>query len=195
MRSLGYWPLLSHLTRLQMRFTALGLIFLFASTTLAAPFRHPSRQGVTHSCLAPCDAVADTEAAIGITARSNFHDWLERRATNRRKNAARRRKSAYEAARNVQLQKASVKAIMKHKTEHGLGKKAPPNAAAIAAGKKAADAKNRELTDAAQAKHKKLREAAKEHSKTKNLPGRNDVFTIAAGNGRLTSIAWILHGT
>jgi len=59
-----------------------------------------------------------------------------------------------------------------------------PNAAAIAAGKIAVHAKNQELRDAAQAKHKKLREAAKDHRNTKNLPGRNDVFTIAAGNGR-----------
>lgn len=177
-----------------MRSIILSALFLFVSVTLAAPLDLSSRQDDTYFSLALRDGVADTGAAIGITARSDFDDenWLERRINSGKRianKAARKdRKTAVEAEVNKARQTA-----MKNSNK-GLGKKAAKTtiakAAAHAAGRTAARNKKNELKATAQAKHLQMKAAGEEHRKTKKLPVRKtahgkleQIFTVPAGNG------------
>jgi hypothetical protein len=170
-----------------MRFITLSAIFLFASTTLAAPLGLSSRQGDTYSSLALRDGVADSGAAIGITARSDFdnENRLERRIVKAKKIANKAARKERKTAAKAEVSQARQKAI--NKSNKNLGKtdaRTPAGKkAAHAAGNTAAQNKKHELKTAAQAKHLQMKAAGVEHRKTTGLPGRNQKFTIPAGNG------------
>jgi hypothetical protein len=167
-----------------MRFITLSALFLFASTTLAAPLDLLSRQEDTYSSLVLRDDVADIGAAIGVTARSDFDDenWLERRISRAKKIANKAARTLRKTAAKAEVAQASQKAMKK------LGKTAvrtaAGRAAAKAAGKQAAQAKKQELKTAAHTKHLQMKAAGVEHRKTTGLPGRNQKFTVPAGNGK-----------
>jgi len=167
-----------------MRFITLSALFLFASTTLAAPLDLSTRQEDTYSSLALRDDVADIGAAIRVTARSDFDDenWLERRISRAKKIANKAARTQRKTAAKAEVAQAKQKAMNK------LGKTAvrtpAGKAAAHAAGKKAAQDKKTELKTAAHTKHLQMKAAGVEHRKTTGLPGRNQKFTIPAGNGK-----------
>jgi hypothetical protein len=167
-----------------MRFITLSAIFLFASTTLAAPLGLSSRQRDTYSSLALRDGIADSGAAIGITARSDFNNEnrLERRTARATKTANNAARNGRRTAAKAEVSQARKEAIDNHLGTTGAGTRAGKKAA-HAAGDRAAQNKKHELKTAAQAKHLQMKAAGVEHRKTTGLPGRNQKFTIPAGNG------------
>jgi len=171
-----------------MRFITLSALFLFASTTLAAPLDLSSRQEDTYSGLALRDGVADTGVAIGITARSDFDDenWLERRIIAAKKIANKAARKARKTAAKAEVAQARQKGVNKYNT--GVGKKDAKLPAHVKAARVAGDAAGRakktELRTAAQAKHHQMKAAGAEHRATTGLPGRNQKFTIPAGGGK-----------
>jgi len=172
-----------------MRLITLSALFLFASTTLAAPLDLSSRQDDKYFSLSLRDGVADTGAAIGITARSDFDDenWLERRITSAKKIANKAARKQRKTAAKAEVAKARQNAMIK--SNRGLGKKTAKTpagvAAAHAAGSTAAQNKKNELKTAAQAKHLQMEAARVEHKKTEGLPDRKpeQIFTVPAGHG------------
>jgi len=171
-----------------MRFITLSALFLFVSTTLAAPLDLSSRQEDTYSSLALRDGAADTVAAIGITARSDFDDdnWLERRVIKAKKIANKAARKERKTAAKAQVAQARQKGM--NKSNASQGKKAAKTPAGVkashAAGKTAAQNKKQELKSASQAKHLQMKAAGAEHRKTTGLPGRKEKFTVPAGNGK-----------
>ena len=175
-----------------MRLITLSALFLFASTTLAAPLDLFSRREDTYSSLASRDGVADAGGAIGITARSDFDDenWLERRLIHSsikskkivNKVARKERKTAAKA----EVGQARQKGINKSNVSQGkkMAKTPAGKAVSEAAGRTAAQNKEKELRDAAHTKHHQMKEAGGEHRKTSGLPGRNQKFTVPGGNGK-----------
>jgi len=171
-----------------MRFITLSALFLFASTTLAAPLDLSSRQEDAYSGLALRDGVTDTGAAIGITARSDFDDenWLERRILKVKKIANKAARKERKTAAKAEVAQARQKAINKANKASGkdVAKTPAGKAAAHAAGNTAAHSKKTEQKTAAQTKHLQMKAAGAEHRKTTGLPGRNQKFTIPAGTGK-----------
>lgn len=169
-----------------MRFATLSALFLFASTTLAAPLDLSSRQEDTYSSLALRDGVADTGADIGIAARSDFDDenWLERRVNKVKKAANKDARKQRKTAAKAEVATARQKAMTKANPNKKVAKTPAGAAAAHAAGNKAAKGKKAELKTNAQAKHNAMKAAGAEHRKTTGLPGRNQKFTIPAGGGK-----------
>jgi len=182
-----------------MRLITLSALFLFVSTTLAAPLDLSSRQEDTYSSLALRDGAADTVAAIGITARSDFDDenWLERRVIKAKKIANKAARKERKTAAKAQVAQAKQKGM--NKSNASQGKKAAKTPAGVkashSAGKTAAQNKKQELKSAAQAKHLQMKAAGAEHRKTTELPGRNQKFTVAAGNGKFPFHCPDFHGT
>jgi len=172
-----------------MRFITLSALFIFASTTLAAPVDLSSRQLDTYSSLESRDGVVDTGATTGITARSDFDDeiWLERRVIKEKKIANKAARKTRKAAAKAEVAQASQKAMNK---SHKASKSDPSlsshdkKKAAEAAGRTAAQNKRNELKAAANTKHHQLKAAGIEHRKTSGLPGRNQKFIVPAGNGK-----------
>lgn len=171
-----------------MRFVTLSALFLFASTTLAAPLDLSSRQEDTYSSLALRDGVADTGAAIGITARSDFDDdnWLERRVVKEKKIANKAARKERKTAAKAEVAQARQKGINKSNSSQGKKVAKTPAGVAVshAAGRTAAQNKKAELKTASQAKHLQMKAAGAEHRKTTGLPGRNQKFTVPAGSGK-----------
>jgi len=169
-----------------MRFITLSALFLFASTTLAAPLALSSREEDTYSSLSLRDGVADTEAAIEITARSEFDDenWLERRVNTVKKAANKAARKQRKTTAKAEVSTARQKAMTKANPNKKVAKTPAGVAASHAAGKTAANNKKAELKTNAQAKHNAMKAAGAEHRKTTGLPGRNQKFTIPAGGGK-----------
>jgi len=173
-----------------MRFITLSVLFLFASTTLAAPLDLSSRQEDTFSSLALRDGVADNGGTIGITARSDFNDenWLERRIRSAKKIANKATRKERKNAAKAVVTQARQKGI--NQSNRNLGKKTAKTLAGIAvahaAGRTAAQNKKKELRATAQAKHLQMKAAGVEHRKTTGLPARKPehIFTVPAGNGK-----------
>jgi len=138
-----------------MRFVTLSALFLFASTMLAAPLDLSSRQEDTYSNLALCDGVADTGAAIGITARSDCDDknWLERRIIKAKKIANAAARNERKTAAKAEVANTKQKAMNKANPDKKTAKTPAGVAAAHVAGRTAAKDKKQQLKDAAQAKH------------------------------------------
>jgi len=175
-----------------MRFITLSALFLFASTTLAAPLALSSREEDTYSSLSLRDGVADTEAAIEITARSEFDDenWLERRVNTVKKAANKAARKQRKTTAKAEVSTARQKAMTKANPNKKVAKTPAGVAASHAAGKKAANNKKAELKTNAQAKHNAMKAAGAEHRKTTGLPGRNQnsLFQLVVANRHTHSL-------